>query len=32
MKLGQNDTKNYSILSQEMERSLNEWKVKITDQ
>lgn len=32
MKLGQNDTKNFSILSQEMERSLNEWKVKITDQ
>jgi tetratricopeptide (TPR) repeat protein len=29
MKLGQNDTKNYSILSQEMERSLNEWKVKM---
>jgi tetratricopeptide (TPR) repeat protein len=29
MKLGQNDTKNYSILSQEMERSMNEWKVKI---
>jgi tetratricopeptide (TPR) repeat protein len=29
MKLGQNDTKNYSVLSQEMERSLNEWKVKI---
>ena len=29
MKLGQNDTKNYSLLSQEMERSLNEWKVKM---
>jgi tetratricopeptide (TPR) repeat protein len=29
MKLGQNDTKNYSLVSQEMERSLNEWKVKM---
>jgi tetratricopeptide (TPR) repeat protein len=29
MKLGQNDVKNYSLLSQEMERSLNEWKVKM---
>jgi hypothetical protein len=29
MKLGQNDTKNYSILSQEMERSMNEWKVRM---
>jgi tetratricopeptide (TPR) repeat protein len=29
MKLGQNDTKNFSLLSQEMERSMNEWKVKI---
>jgi tetratricopeptide (TPR) repeat protein len=29
MKLGQNDTKNYSLLSQEMERSMNEWKVKM---
>jgi tetratricopeptide (TPR) repeat protein len=29
MKLGQNDTKNYSLVSQEMERSLNEWKIKI---
>jgi tetratricopeptide (TPR) repeat protein len=29
MKLGQNDTKNFSILSQEMERSLHEWKVRM---
>jgi tetratricopeptide (TPR) repeat protein len=29
MKLGQNDTKNYSPIAQEMERSLEEWKVKM---
>lgn len=29
IKLGQNDIKNFSLLSQEMERSLNEWKVKM---
>lgn len=29
MKLGENDTKNYSILSREMERAMNEWKVRM---
>jgi hypothetical protein len=29
IKLGQNDTKNYALLAPEMERALNEWKVKM---